>query len=183
MTRENRRKAKQAVFEELLAEGVAALHLDARAGGVHVPAHLRGREWLVLNWSYRYGVSDFAFDDSGVRASLSFGGCPHACEIPWDAVFGVTDDSRESGRFWPEDMPAELGELRRGLRGSLPAPAVAKREPRGIARSAQPAVPRHASPSRPASPFRLIEGGAAPQGDSAPPSPPSPPRFHLRRIK
>ena len=68
---EMRRSSKQAVFAEMLEQGIAALHLDARRPGVEVPPDLSGRCWLVLNYSYRYNIDDFRFDGQQVFASLS----------------------------------------------------------------------------------------------------------------
>lgn len=99
---------KQAVFAELLQHGIAALHIDARREGVQVPTNLRGRPWLVLNYSYRYHIDDFRFDDTNVFASLSFAGTRYPCRVPWAAVFAISDAGREEIRVWPEDMPLEL---------------------------------------------------------------------------
>ena len=99
---------KQAIFADLLQQGIAALHIDARRAGVEVPDNLRGRPWLVLNYSYRYHIDDFRFDDSQVFASLSFAGARFPCRVPWDAVFAISDERREEVRVWPEDMPLEL---------------------------------------------------------------------------
>ncbi len=101
-------EAKQAVFAALLEEGIAALHIDARREGVDVPQHLQGRPWLVLNYSYRFQIDDFRFDDSTVFASLSFSGARFPCRVPWAAVFAISDARRERMRVWAPDMPLEL---------------------------------------------------------------------------
>ena len=98
---------KRAAFTALLANGITALHMDARVAGLRVPAHLRDRSWLVLNFSYGYQLSDFNFDDDGVEASLSFGGRPFPCFVPWEAVFAMSDESRDTFHVWQEDMPPE----------------------------------------------------------------------------
>ena len=43
-----------------------------------------------LNFSYRYRIDDFCVDEKGIRASLSFGGVPQFCDIPWSAVCGIS---------------------------------------------------------------------------------------------
>ena len=43
----------------------------------------------IFNYSYRYHIADFNFDDSEVVASLSFGGNPFQCVVPWNAVMGI----------------------------------------------------------------------------------------------
>lgn len=99
---------KPAVFQKMLEQGIAALHLDARHMGVAVPSELRGRSWLVLNYSYRFNIDDFTFDDDLVQASLSFSGIRFACRVPWEAVFAISDANSEVVRVWERDAPLEL---------------------------------------------------------------------------
>ena len=99
---------KTRLFRELLADGIVSLHLDPRVDGVQVPARLRKQEWLILNFSYNYNISDFRFDDAGVEASLSFAGQPFPCRVPWHAVFAVTDTGRTRGHVWHDDVPPEV---------------------------------------------------------------------------
>lgn len=101
---------KRKLFEQLLGEGIAALHLDPRVAGVYLPSYLTDQPVLVLNYSYRYGVGDFRFDDKVVEATLSFSRQPYFCIVPWSAVFAVTTDARTEGSVWQEDLPPELGQ-------------------------------------------------------------------------
>ena len=152
---------KRAVFETVLAEGVAAVHFDPRCSGVQVPAWLRDRPMLVLNFSHRYRLDDFTFDDEMASASLSFAGRLHRCRVPWLAVFAITDDARESGGAWPEDLPNEAKTAVEALEAQ--------------SQTAEVVDPRPAEAAE--GPLRLVTGG----GESAASSPPA--RGHLRRIK
>jgi stringent starvation protein B len=141
-----RAQQKRKLFETLLEAGVAALHLDPRAVGVAVPGHFTDQPVLVLNFSFRYGVRDFRFDDKGVEASLSFSRQPFYCVVPWAAVFAVTNDDRTQGSVWQEDLPPELGE--REPAGSPPEEEPPVRPLRSGPRSAaarRPSEPRTAS--------------------------------------
>lgn len=120
------RKIKREVFESSLEKGIASLHLDATVRGTRVPAHLSGQRNLVLNYSYRYQIPDFVFDEEGVVASLSFKGVPFQCVVPWDAVFGI--GSHADGNFYsfvgasPEEKQTEeiekdeVAERRKGFK-------------------------------------------------------------------
>lgn len=90
---ERANKDKRAFFERALGSGIAALYLDPRVNGVVVPEKFAGYNALVLNYSYKYMVSDFAFDDHFVIASLSFGGFPFRCVVPWAAVLAIESRS------------------------------------------------------------------------------------------
>jgi stringent starvation protein B len=166
-------KEKRKVFEGLLEQGVTALHLDPRREGVDVPPWLRDQPWLVLNYSYRYGIADLRWDDDAVCASLSFARQPYPCRVPWSAVFGITDDPRHQGRTWERDVPPDL----HAPRPVAPRPAAVE------APSTAP-QPTHA---RARISLQVIAGGGAHAedregGDEPPPSPPAA-RPALRRIK
>lgn len=147
----DRNRAKLRCFRHLLETGVTALHFDARRPGVEVPLHLRDDPWLVLNYSYRYNVSDFAFDDAGVTATLSFAGQGHLCFVPWTAVFAITDDARTEGQHWQEDVPT-APKRSEGARRPQPARAVASEDERdALPETANEPPRRHG--------LQLIDGG------------------------
>ena len=101
---------KKEVLLAFLDKGVAMVHLDARRPGVVVPAAHAQDAHLRLNLSYRYGIHDLEITDERVRATLSFGGRPFRCVLPWTAVFGVTSSvSRDGQVVWlaPADIPVD----------------------------------------------------------------------------
>jgi stringent starvation protein B len=100
-------RTKRAAFEDLLEHGIVILHLDARAADVRVPPWLRDRSWLVLNFSLRFHVEDFVFDELAVKAALSFRGTPQSCLIPWSAVFAMGSQVRDELHIWRQDVPRE----------------------------------------------------------------------------
>ena len=178
----DRNRAKQRCFRHLLENGVTALHFDARAPGVSVPERLRADPWLVLNYSYRYNVADFTFDENEVRATLQFGGQPHLCIVPWKAVFAITDDARTEGQHWQEDLPQDAHR----------AAPKAKPQRAGRAQTVDAdALPDTSNevPSRRG--LQVITGGLpavtteSPNGAELPEDAPAPPRAtgHLRRVK
>ena len=99
---------KRESFLELLDTGMTMLHLDARSDGVDVPEQFRTDVHLRLNFSYRFHLDTFTINKDKVEASLSFGGSPYLCVIPWTAVFGMTSHVAQDFRVWPEAMPTEL---------------------------------------------------------------------------
>jgi stringent starvation protein B len=91
-----------------LARGVTMVHLDARRPGVVVPAQYTDEAHLRLNLSYRYSIPDLEVGDRDVQATLSFGGRPFHCVLPWEAIFGITSQASGDGQVWPEDLPVEV---------------------------------------------------------------------------
>ncbi len=191
-------KSHVGVFSELLELGITALHLDARAEGVRVPPWLRDRGWLVLNYSYRYNIADFEFDEQGVFASLSFGGRPFPCWVPWSAVFAISDADQQRLLLWPERIPSDQIDalLPAALRAALPPDVVLEQTGDGLfvhpaAPVPSPATPTEDSVRTSAPPFlRVVRGSdesepapeptaeaATPEVDTAPTEPPpEPPR-------
>lgn len=84
------------------------VHLDARRPGVVVPPQYAGDAHLRLNLSYRYSIPDLEVGDHDVQATLSFGGRPFHCVLPWEAIFGITSQASGDGQVWPEDLPVEV---------------------------------------------------------------------------
>jgi stringent starvation protein B len=100
--------SKKETLLAYLARGVAMVHLDARRPGVSVPAQYAADAHLRLNLSYRYSIPDLEVGDLAVEATLSFGGRPFHCVLPWPAIFGITSNGTGDGQVWPEDLPVEV---------------------------------------------------------------------------
>ena len=94
----------QPIMEKLLDAGIVMVHLIPNLLGVRVPAAFRDQPVLRLNFSYRFGISDFMVDERGVRASLSFGGVNHFCDIPWGAVLALSSTPADEMYVWVENF-------------------------------------------------------------------------------
>jgi stringent starvation protein B len=105
------RPEKLRMFARLIERGMVMVTLDARAGGARVPPKFAGELQLNLNFSHRFGLADFEYDDNGVRASLSFGGQPFFCDLPWSTVYGMTSHVDGERLLWPDSFPQELVSL------------------------------------------------------------------------
>lgn len=104
-------EAKQDLLARLLEEGMVQVMLDARAGGVDVPTHLRGDYQLRLNLSYRFN-NHMELDHDGVEATLTFKGEPYTCRIPWASLYMMVLTSNDDPPYiFPGDMPPELMHL------------------------------------------------------------------------
>lgn len=120
---------KLQAFERLIDEGMVLVTLDSRRPGVSVPPHHRGDAQLGLNFSHRFYVDDFTYDEQGVRASLSFRGEPFFCDIPWSAVFMLRSHVTDEVFLFPSSVPAELEGMLKSIEEQLeaqratPAPA------------------------------------------------------------
>lgn len=86
---EEKNALKKKFFESSLQSGITTLYLDPRIPGTVVPEKFMGQSMLVLNYSYKYNIRDFTFDDRFVVATLSFGGFPFRCVVPWEAVCAI----------------------------------------------------------------------------------------------
>jgi stringent starvation protein B len=104
----SRAPTKRETLLGFLARGVAMIHLDARRPGVIVPPQYTGDAHLRLNVSYRYSIPDLDISEERVQATLSFGGRPFHCVLPWASVFGITSHGTGDGQVWPEDLPVEV---------------------------------------------------------------------------
>ena len=103
-----RNREKLDVFKQLIEQGMVMVVMDSRRNGVQVPPRFSEDHQLRLNFSLKFYIDDFEYDDYGVRASLSFNKVPYYCEIPWDAVYALNSQAVEQGVMWPDDVPKEL---------------------------------------------------------------------------
>jgi stringent starvation protein B len=146
-----------------LARGIAMVHLDARRPGVVVPSQYAMDAHLRLNLSYRYGIPDLEVSDQRIQATLSFGGRPFRCILPWGCVFGITSHGTGDGQVWPEDLPVEVVHTMADRQNGMHAPAggdLASRKP----------------------PLSAVEGDLKEEPRRAEP-PEGPPRRHLRLVR
>jgi len=176
---------KQETLRAYLERGIAMIHLDARRPGVAVPPQHEGDPHLRINLSYRYGIPDFVIDDAHVQATLSFGGRPFTCKVPWSAVFGITSQTTGDGQVWPEDLPTEVMST---LAPQEKKPGAEKLAPKS-AKHSKPtlvAVERDPEEKAPAK-LKAAPEPAKAQEKSGPkdPEPPSEPpkKGHLRLIR
>lgn len=95
-------KQKLKVFADLIQQGTVSVILDARADCVKVPADFKDSHNLRLNFSHRYGIKDFAYDEEGVSATLSFDQGFYFCAIPWSVVFLIEMADGKYRTVWSE---------------------------------------------------------------------------------
>ncbi len=99
---------KCAVFSRFAEQGKVMVTLDARRAGVAVPPSLAAEPQLNLDFSHRFGLADFAYDERGVRASLTFNRQPYFCEVPWSAVYSLFSHVDNERLTWARSLPPEI---------------------------------------------------------------------------
>ncbi len=101
--------AKREVAGQLLAQGAILVHVDPRRAGVSVPAACGSDPKLVLRFGHGLtpAIADLDVGEEALRGTLSFGGQPHHCVLPWSAIYAVVSEADQRGMVWPDDVPAE----------------------------------------------------------------------------
>ncbi len=139
----HRPPSKREQLEALLQQGSVFVHLDPRRPGVSVPSWLARRPQLVLQLGYNFPIPipDLTIGADGVRCTLSFNRAPHACVVPWAAVYAlVAQDGAMS--VWSDDLPPEIIPPPEAERSMQVAP-VPQRRTRGARGATAPsALPR-----------------------------------------
>ncbi|MBF0447732.1 MAG: hypothetical protein HQL67_05980 [Magnetococcales bacterium] len=129
----------------LETEGRIMLCLDATYSGVDVPSRFKKdfSLMLILNANMPQPIH---IEKESVSSELRFGGIPHYCVIPFDALWCVFNPDSSHGMVWPESMPAEV--LRQHGLSSF----------NGLTLPDIPVEMVEGSHAK--SPFQVIEGGA-----------------------
>ena len=81
--------------------------LDARHSAVDVPNTHKDNPALslVFNLNFR---RPFDVEETGIFATLAFGGRPHKCVIPFEAVWSIHEPESKKGQVWEESFPKDL---------------------------------------------------------------------------
>lgn len=151
---------KRDFVRDLLDRGPILVHVDARSPGVSVPARLQDEPKLVLRYGYSLSppIHDLTVDDRALAGTLTFGGVPHHCVLPWMAVYAVVSEADQRGMVWPEDVPEDvLAEMASegDLPPSGPIPTRSRAAPSKPA--AKPAPQAGKSAKRRASHLKLVD--------------------------
>jgi stringent starvation protein B len=104
---ESDNKNKYDILVQLLSEGDAMVCLDARHPEVDVPNTHKDNPALslVFNLNFR---RPFDVQETGIFATLAFGGRPHKCVIPFEAVWAIHEPESKKGQVWEASFPKDL---------------------------------------------------------------------------
>jgi stringent starvation protein B len=101
---------KRDLIEELLSQGPILVHIDARHALAQVPERFCNDPKLVLRFGYELtpAIIDLSIDEHGMYGTLTFGGIPTRCVLPWACVYSVVSESDQKGMVWPDDVPESV---------------------------------------------------------------------------
>ena len=99
----NLQKKKQ--FEQWIELDHLLIQIDARRDDVSVPVHFKNTSALALKISKNF-QGELNYDDEKISVYLLFGDNYFCCNVPWDAIWGISNCNEES-RVWKEDIPKD----------------------------------------------------------------------------
>jgi len=102
---ESDNKNKYDILVQFLSEGDAMVCLDARHPEVDIPNKDNPALSLVFNLNFR---RPFDVQETGIFATLAFGGRPHKCVIPFEAVWAIHEPESKKGQVWEASFPKDL---------------------------------------------------------------------------
>ena len=104
---EDARKNKYDFLSLLLSEGDAMVCLDARRDDVSVPKKHKDDPSLnlIFNLNFRKPIE---INEDEVLVTLSFGGRPYKCVIPFDAIWAIYEPAMKKGQVWEESLPEDI---------------------------------------------------------------------------
>lgn len=105
MTQDN--KDKQDFLNDMLTKGDAMVCLDARQPEVEVPKAHKTNPMLnlVISLNFRRPIDIL---EDGIYGSLSFGGRPYKCVIPFTAVWAMYEPDTQKGQVWETSIPDDI---------------------------------------------------------------------------
>jgi hypothetical protein len=94
--------------EEALKHGLTFISIDTSVPGVVLPKKLRGERYVGLNLSWYFRGADMALEDDAIYVTLTFGGDPFRCVVPWAAVQHVEAKHTATGAQRAEQPKSHL---------------------------------------------------------------------------
>lgn len=95
-------------FTRMIDQGLTSVLVNSWVQGVSLPRELMNQARLLLNWSYRFHLPDFEFDEVGIRGTLSFASGDHFVQLPWASIYVMFLKNGDAWAYWPERTPDEL---------------------------------------------------------------------------
>ena len=170
---EARANEKRELVSRLLEHGKVLVRVEARRPGVQVPPQFMGVYGLPLNLSWGFPDTAMVVNDSGIAATLRFGGKPFRCVLPWASIWGITLVSSGAFQVWKPDVPAEIdAEIDAALNDVEELQARPKRPKLSVVHSAPPPAPSASVPET--APTPEPEAPAPVEDPDAPPKPRAP---------
>jgi len=153
MTQDN--KDKQDFLNGLLAQGDAMVCLDARLPEVEVPKAHKSNPMLnlVISLNFRRPIDIL---EDGIYGTLSFGGRPHKCVIPFTAVWAIYEPDTQKGQVWETSIPDDIDWSPQGGGPDAGAPSSAKQADKPVMKTVSGSG-KSANPKRDRSHLRVIK--------------------------
>lgn len=104
---------KYEITKYFLDKGLSVfIHLNGKynkSGLLRLPLKLHQNEQVVLQIGKNMSVPipDLIVDEYGICATLSFNGRPFKIDVPWDAIYGIVDETGY-GKTWQNHMPKSV---------------------------------------------------------------------------
>ena len=100
---------KHFYFSGLINTGMTTIKVNTRYPGVKLPQQIKESHLVTsVNWSAKFNIPDFKFDNSGVRGTLSFDGQNYFTDLPWGSVWGISLSDGQQNKEWKESIPKEI---------------------------------------------------------------------------
>ena len=147
-------KNKHSLLIHLLSEGDAMVCLDARKPEVDVPAQHKTNPKLslIINLNFKRPVE---VTPDGVYATLSFGGKPHNCILPFSAVWAIYEPNTQKGQIWEECIPKDANLIEQAL--NQPEKSMKTSAPSTTKKPGWRKLPDESAPKRDRSHLRVIK--------------------------
>lgn len=101
---------KYTYFSKLIDTGLIQILINPKLRGTKLPLNLKKEAFVALNWSHKFNIKDFEYDDKGVRGTLTFNAKDCFVNIPWKSIWAIflTKSPKETMKIWEADIPREI---------------------------------------------------------------------------
>jgi len=93
-------------FSELIDRGLTQVLVNSRIDNVSLPQNLIGNIGTPINWSHKFKLNDFIYDDEAISGTLSFNKNPFFVFLPWESIWLISrpDEGSKSVKIWSKGI-------------------------------------------------------------------------------
>lgn len=88
-------------FCKFIEDGMVQVEVITSDPGIVIPEHLKQKPLELINWSKRFLIKDFSYDEQGVRGSLNYGGKVLFTDLPWSSIWSMRIRDTDRHQAWP----------------------------------------------------------------------------------
>lgn len=94
--------SKLEAFSKLIINDLVRVFINTKTSGLQIPKSFYSNQDLTLDWSLKFNLKDFKYNEYGISGTLSFDKKQSYVFLPWDSIWSMStpNNSKNEQQFW-----------------------------------------------------------------------------------